>query len=105
MKSITTTGVIEVKFSEPLIIPKEFLNQSVSDSTEAPVGSEDSERRILRKRLEDSMVVRIIPGRDSLVQNLNYTWSISEFEPNDMKIKVIFSQAKFVSIHEDLDAI
>jgi hypothetical protein len=49
--------------------------------------------------------VRIIPGQESDVKNLTYTWSVEEFNELNMQIKINFTSAKYVSIYRDLDSV
>lgn len=61
VKSISQTGIINIQFSEPLVVPLEFSKKSKSGSVK---GTDLKARRKLGT-IDESIIVRVIPGNGS----------------------------------------
>jgi hypothetical protein len=66
IKSISKSGLILIWFSEPVIVPADLKIPS------DPV----SRKRVLSIAIDKALEVNVIPGVESNLSKLNYTWSV-----------------------------
>jgi uncharacterized Fe-S center protein len=105
IKSIGTNGIIEVQFNQQMVVPAEFAKRNVTQTTtKYTIGRSKQKARVLGI-VENGMRVAIIPGAESDIANLTYTWNISDFTSMQMQIALNFENAKYVSAHQDLDSV
>ena len=79
IQRVSNTGLVTIEFSEKLLIPQNFINIS---------------RSLLRVKISDS------EGSD-----IKFTWNITEYEGNELKIQIIFENALGISRSVSLNMI
>lgn len=81
---ITFGGLMDISFDQVMRVPDDlsvFKNDTVMiDGDELPI-----------------MTVLIQPGPDSLEENLGFTWEVSDFTPQTLRIQLTFEKPIYVS--------
>jgi len=95
IKSISGTGLIFVWFSEPLVVPKDIISKPTNSTS----------RVLAASWIDEAIEVKLIPGAESNVSELTYSWSVQGFTENDLTIQLTFDNAKYVSAHQELDSV